>query len=394
MMLKFCRNKLVNVVKKDAGSLNVHGFLDDDIYSLEIDVTIQISDLSISSIAGKWHRHTTPDCPRAIPILQEAIGLRIDDEGFNLAVQKIIGRKACRHYANLLIECCDSAQEAARLIKWMDAQETNAYLSFEEFIADGGTESSLSAGHHPIRVEQERVPPGKEPTERQISNHQTAKKSADGFTVDLHIHTYPASPCSSAPEDQLIHEAKRIGLDAICFTDHNYVWDAARIEALSQKHEFLIFRGTEITTDQGDMLVFGYHEDITGIIPIELLGKEVVEADGFIIAAHPFRGFLTFDAAHLGLTPEKAMQRPLFKLIHALEVLNGKVTPKENDFARQVANGLGIPTTGGSDAHDVFEVGQYATRFFMPLKNEKDLLQALKSGNYEAIAYRTEKGFD
>ena len=88
----------------------------------------------------------------------------------------------------------------------------------------------------------------------------------------------------------------------------------------SQKHEFLIFRGTEITTDQGDMLVFGYHEDITGIIPIELLGKEVVEADGFIIAAHPFRGFLTFDAAHLGLTPEKAMQRPLFKLIHALEL--------------------------------------------------------------------------
>ncbi|MGD8883949.1 MAG: PHP domain-containing protein, partial [Desulfobacterales bacterium] len=201
-------------------------------------------------------------------------------------------------------------------------------------------------------------------------------------------------PCSSATEDDLIQEAKRIGLDAICFTDHNFVWDPERIRALQKKYEFLILRGNEITTDQGDMLVFGLDEDIQGIISIEALKQKVMAANGFMIAAHPFRGFLTFDTAHLGMTPQKAMQRSLFKLVDALEVLNGKVTPKENQFAHQVARSLNLPAIGGSDAHEVFEVGQYATRFSKPIQNEAELVNALKSDNYEAIAYRKENGFD
>jgi hypothetical protein len=88
------------------------------------------------------------------------------------------------------------------------------------------------------------------------------------------------------------------------------------------------------------------------------------------------------------------MERPLFKQVDALEVFNGKVTPKENEFAHQVAEGLKMPATGGSDAHEVFEVGQYATRFSKPIQNEAELVDALKSDNYVAIAYRKENGFD
>ena len=36
------------------------------------------------------------------------------------------------------------------------------------------------------------------------------------------------------------------------------------MEDLRQKHGFLILRGNEITTDQGDILVFGLEEDIQG----------------------------------------------------------------------------------------------------------------------------------
>jgi hypothetical protein len=80
--------------------------------------------------------------------------------------------------------------------------------------------------------------------------------------------------------------------------------------------------------------------------------------------------------------------------VDALEVLNGKVTPRENQFAYQVAKGLNLPATGGSDAHEVFEVGQYATRFSGPIQNEAELVEALKSDTYLAVAYRKEKGFD
>jgi predicted metal-dependent phosphoesterase TrpH len=384
---------MTNVVIKDADTLAVHGVLDDDIYSLEIDVSIQISDFKILALKGKWHRYTTPDCPRAIPLLQDVIGFCIDDEGFNQAVHKIIGRKACRHYANLLIECCDSAKEAALIHQWENARKRHPDLQFADFISGEKSEAAPSRVNTPIRVEEQRQTDEKVSTPKETGGDVPGTRRSSGFTIDLHVHTYPASPCSSATEDALIKEAKRIGLDAICFTDHNFVWDPERIRALQNKHQFLILRGNEITTDQGDMLVFGLDEDIQGIISIESLRRKVLAADGFMIAAHPFRGFLTFDAAHLGMTPQKAMQKELFKQVDALEVLNGKVTPKENEFAHQVAEGLNLPATGGSDAHEVFEVGQYATRFSKPIQNETELIEALKSDNYVAVAYRKENGF-
>jgi predicted metal-dependent phosphoesterase TrpH len=385
---------MTNVVIKDTDTLAVHGVLDDDIYSLEIDVTIQLSEFKILALKGKWHRYTTPDCPRAIPLLQDVIGFRIDDEGFNQAVNKIIGRKACRHYANLLIECCDSVKEAALIHKWKDARKRHPDLRFADFISGEKFGSTLGRVDTSIRVEEEHRPNEKISTPKETAGDVPATKLSSGFTIDLHVHTYPASPCSSAPEDDLIQEAKRIGLDAICFTDHNFVWDPERITALQNKHRFLILRGNEITTDQGDMLVFGLDEDIKGIISLESLKQKVMAANGFMIVAHPFRGFLTFDAAHLGMTPQKAMQKALIKQVDALEVLNGKVTPKENQFAHQVAEGLKLPATGGSDAHEVFEVGQYATRFSKPIQNETELVDALKNDNYVAIAYRKENGYD
>ena len=385
---------MTNVVVKDADTLAVHGVLDDDIYSLEIDVTIELSDLKILSITGKWHRYTTPDCPRAIPLLQEVIGFRIDDEGFNQAVHKIIGRKACRHYANLLIECCDSAKEAALIHQWKDARKRDPELHFADFINAEKSESAAGRMSASIHVAEASRPDERISTQEETVGDEPVAKPSSGFTIDLHVHTHPASPCSSAPESELIQEAKRIGLDAICFTDHNFVWDPERITALQKEHQFLILRGNEITTNQGDMLVFGLDEDIKGIISIESLRQKVMAVNGFMIAAHPFRGFLTFDAAHLGMTPQKAMQSPLFTQVDALEVLNGKVTPRENQFAYQVAKGLNLPATGGSDAHEVLEVGQYATRFSRPIQNEAELVAALKSDNYVASAYRKENGYD
>ena len=139
-MLKYMRNKLVRVVRLDHDTLMVFGILDDDVYSLELDVKIRMSDLEIVSIDGRWNRWTTPECPRSTQFLDEAVGFRIED-GLNQKVHKIIGRKACRHYANLLLECCHSAKEAAWLIAWEDKKEECPELTFEEFL-EGKLKSS------------------------------------------------------------------------------------------------------------------------------------------------------------------------------------------------------------------------------------------------------------
>lgn len=136
------------------------------------------------------------------------------------------------------------------------------------------------------------------------------------------------------------------------------------------------------------MIVFGLDRSITGIIKLDELRDMVLKVDGFMIVAHPFRGFLTFGVGQLGLTPEKAMARPLFRSVDAIEVLNSKVTEKENGFASEVALGLGLPTTGGSDAHEVSEVGIYATQFSGFIKNETGLIEALRTGAYSPIAFR------
>jgi len=81
------------------------------------------------------------------------------------------------------------------------------------------------------------------------------------------------------------------------------------------------------------------------------------------------------------------MERPLFKRVDALEVLNSKVSDNENSFSARVAQGLRLPVTGGSDAHSAGEVGLYATRFPRRINNERDLVEALKAGGYSPVAF-------
>jgi len=384
-MLKFARNKIVDVSLKDPDTFAIHGVLDDDIYSVELDVVVRVADLEILGIEGKWHRWTTPECPRATQFLQGAVGFRIGEEGFGPKVHKVVGRRACRHFANLLLECCHSAKEAARVLEWEKAKGENPDLEFQEFRQERATEKTAPPEIQPS--------PSEAAPRRRIKPVRKAdpKVSAERMTIDLHVHTYPASPCSSASVDALIEEAKRIGLDGICLTDHNHLWGPAQVEELRQKHGFLILRGNEITTNQGDVLVFGCEKDIQGIVDIKELRREVDEADGFMIVAHPFRGFLIVGVDQAGLTPEKAMERPLFNYVDAVEVLNGKVTEKENDFALRVTEGLGLPGTGGSDAHEVAEVGVYATEFYEVIKSEQDLIAALKKGDYAPVVFQGEK---
>ena len=384
-MLTFMRNKLISVHMQDDKTLMVHGVLDDDIYSIEIQLSFDIPHLRITAIEGKWNRWTTPECPRAIPPLQEAVGLSMEDGDFSQKVNKMISRNSCRHFANLILECCHTAREAA------------PGIGLEREEKEDGPVEDLRTGGGFKEERPERMIEGESGEEGGpgiLSIRTDYDRDRDqGTVIDLHVHTSPASPCSSAPVDALIKEAMRIGLDGICLTDHNYIWPPEMIDDLRQKHGFLVLGGNEVTTSQGDMLVFGLERNIEGIITVEALREEVDRVSGYIIAAHPFRGFLVFGVDQLGLTPEAAMKRPHFSRVDALEVLNSKVTEEENAFALKVARGLGLPATGGSDAHEVEEVGIYATRFSSGIESERGLIEALKQGDYEPVVFRKGMNF-
>jgi predicted metal-dependent phosphoesterase TrpH len=382
-MTGFIRNKLVSVRVLDDDTLLVHGILDDDIYGLEMDVFVDANELRIKEIEGKWNRWTTTECHRAILSLNEAIGFSMKEKSFTQKIHKTVGRNSCRHFANLLLECCYTAKEATR------------FLQEKKGIIDN--HSKLDTKNRIERGNDHRPEKGDKHDTHGIKaneNHFTEKVDQEtyhGMIIDLHTHSFPASQCSSANVDDLIKQAKLIGLDGICLTDHNHIWSLHKIEDLRQKYGFLVLGGNEITTDQGDVLVFGLNKDIQGIIRLEDLQRKVNEREGFIIAAHPFRGFLMFGVDRLGLTPEEAKNRPIFQYVDAIEVMNGKVTIDENLFASDVAKVLRFRKTGGSDAHEANEVGHYATLFKARISDEKDLIEALYESDYEPIPFRKEK---
>jgi histidinol phosphatase-like PHP family hydrolase len=185
---------------------------------------------------------------------------------------------------------------------------------------------------------------------------------------------------------ELIREASRLKLDAICLTEHQVLWRPEEVEELARDAEIRIFRGNEFTTNQGDVLVFGYEEDVKELLTIQELRKAVVAAGGFMIAAHPFRGFKTFGVGHLQMNVEQACKWKVFDFVDAIEIRNGNDSAEESDMAAQVAARLGLPGTAGSDAHEVDEVGKWTTDFEREIENEQQLVEELKAGHFSASA--------
>lgn len=206
--------------------------------------------------------------------------------------------------------------------------------------------------------------------------------------IDLHLHTLPKSKCSYIDPQDLIKEAEKIGLDGICLTEHQSLWSKAEVDELAGNHGIKIFRGNEITTAQGDVLVFGLEKDIQGVIPIQLLKKEVEAAGAFSILAHPFRGFKVFGISDLKMSVEQAAGKKALSFVDAVEIRNGKVSEQDNRMAEEVAERLGLPGTAGSDAHNLDEVGTWIMDFDKELQDETDLVQELKASRFSVGTLR------
>jgi predicted metal-dependent phosphoesterase TrpH len=211
--------------------------------------------------------------------------------------------------------------------------------------------------------------------------------------IDLHIHTSPLSACSYIDPHELVKEAQRLELDGLCLTEHQVVWDSHELDKLAGDKGIKIFRGNEFTTNQGDVLVFGFYEDIKELLIIQELRKKVQKAGGFMIAAHPFRGFKTFGIGQLQMTVEQAAKRKMFDFVDAVEIGNGKLSEEENDMARKVAEKIGLPGTGGSDGHRIDEIATWVTEFENDIESEAQLVKELHAGRFRAV-YKGQKTED
>lgn len=177
-------------------------------------------------------------------------------------------------------------------------------------------------------------------------------------------------------------------MDGLCLTEHHSLWNPHDVDQLIKNEDIKIFRGNEITTNQGDILIFGYEGEIPDVITIQELHQRVKEVEGLMIAAHPFRGFLLFGIGQLQMTVDKACERRVFQYVDAVEIKNNKLNDDENNMAYQVSQRLGLPGTAGSDAHRIDEIGKCITIFERDVQNERELIQEICAGRFEISSAR------
>ena len=205
----------------------------------------------------------------------------------------------------------------------------------------------------------------------------------------MHVHTVRGGPDSNLTPDELIAEAKRVGLDGVCLSEHGGGWDKWEFQRFAEQHpDLLLIRALEVDTEYGHIGTVGLDGYVSGIHRIETLRKVIDDCGGFMISVHPFRRFFEKPPLNKSLlfkypVPlEEAKHHPVFDITDAIEAVNGACTLKENDFALRAAEALGKPCTGGSDAHSTHGLGCGSTVFEADIKNQEDLLRELRAGRF------------
>ena len=216
------------------------------------------------------------------------------------------------------------------------------------------------------------------------------------FLVETHMHTKPVSLCAQSTGAEMARAYKAAGYSAVFVTDHFfngncYVprdqgWEK-RVEmftrgyleakAEGEKIGLSVFFAWETGAMPSEFLTYGIDVDYLLAHPdiAEWSAKEYIErihaAGGFISQAHPFReaGFLY----GLHLYPEAGV----------CESFNAHNRPAFNRRAAAYALEYGLLQTCGSDCHDAANVGKTGMLFPAPIRDSRDFIEAVKTGQCE-----------
>ncbi len=183
---------------------------------------------------------------------------------------------------------------------------------------------------------------------------------------DLHVHT-DISPCSKMSLEDAILHAKECGLDGICITDHHSMAGMEKIKEGPQSNGVCVIFGMEYSTAQGDFLIFGPYQHLPkGLDALDLLAY-VRATGGVAIGAHPFRR-------------GRSIREDLFRtrFVKVAEGMNGRNNSDENQVALTRLPRYGTALVGGSDAHQIEELGRVKTELPIKVLSKRDFIEAIR----------------
>ena len=205
---------------------------------------------------------------------------------------------------------------------------------------------------------------------------------------DLHLHTKIFSDCSFIEPAELVQRAVQLGLRGIALTEHGVRWPDEKFDELrrlADPHGLILINGQEILAStprngmEGEFLVFGVKKSLVGSFSAGELAERVHGEGGILIAAHPYK------LSRGGKHHYYGAGNLIYELpLDALELYHPGHNERALAKVRKAMEDLGLPGTGSSDAHKVFEVGSFVTLFENEIRGEEDFIREIRRGRIEA----------
>lgn len=197
--------------------------------------------------------------------------------------------------------------------------------------------------------------------------------------IDIHNHTSKYSFCSIIAPDNLIKKYINCGIEAICITEHDFLWPKYEQEELKKKYgdKIKIFFGVEANTDYGHVLVFGIeHYDFGSSVRLKTLVNNLDKKNTVFIWAHPLRWQMAIDFK---------ITNKLVKTFDAVELYNGNLSENKIIKSKKYFDKFDVKYTGGSDTHSAQMACNYATKFNNNISSLSEFVNEIKTGKYHPV---------
>ena len=219
------------------------------------------------------------------------------------------------------------------------------------------------------------------------------------YKYELHCHTGMVSRCGRVLPEEIVKLYKEQGYSGIVVTDHyspmtwrkplqiicphktggnEFYLSSYREMKKYETDDFSVLFGIELRHygTANDYLIYGVEEEwfekqgnLMSVYEKDVF--KLMDSQGYLVyQAHPFR---------------PGIRRCNPDYIHGVEVYNGKCNKEQNQKALQWAQENGKLMVSGSDFHVAKQLAKGGIITTKPIRTNSDLLQVLKSQDFEMI---------
>lgn len=200
--------------------------------------------------------------------------------------------------------------------------------------------------------------------------------------VDLHLHTshdlaeIVAGRKNLIPPYELIDMAVAHQFDAIAITHHGVQYCDNELNDYAREKGVLLIPGVETFIQRKHVLLINFSSR-KHILTYDDLRKYKND-DMLVIAPHPY--YLVSECVGNDLT----RHRDCFDAVEYCHYYYRFFNP--NKKAERVAQKLGLPMIGNSDAHKTFQFGKTYSYVYAEEKSITSIIQAIKAGKVEYVS--------